>query len=340
MEKPYIIDGEGATADILKTQKIINILKNKSIGEDSEGESIYYDLLDRYEISEHDIEENREEIEDLARRNNSLEEDEDIDDWMFDDAKRDLLTNEDDIFDYDGIIYKNCVDDISPTSQIINDVYIVFQPNQIKSIKSKSFADYSNNIFESNFYEPQYSVVAHTGKEFEEIINKPNNQKLSKRIRFFNYGIQDDAIFFTLYADDLIIGINKIMKVKSTDDKYRYDYADYVISYFSIDRDFRNKKLSRLLMESMFSWLKENNYSAVASTEWSVPGNQRLKSQFHKMGIEYNIKTSDRKEAHDTKSQYNDELIHKSEMTEDELKKFNKKKPPHTFNIFKNLNTN
>ncbi len=148
MEKPYIIDGEGATADILKTQKIINILKNKSIGEDSEGESIYYDLLDRYEISEHDIEENREEIEDLARRNNSLEEDEDIDDWMFDDAKRELLTNEDDIFDYDGIIYKNCIDDISEASQIINDVYIVFHPNQIKSINSERFATYSNNIFE------------------------------------------------------------------------------------------------------------------------------------------------------------------------------------------------
>ena len=73
MEKPYIIEGNGEVADILKTQKIINVLKNKAYEED-----IYYEIIDNYEIDEEEIEEYREEIEELARENNNLDEDEEI----------------------------------------------------------------------------------------------------------------------------------------------------------------------------------------------------------------------------------------------------------------------
>ena len=187
------------------------------------------------------------------------------------------------------------------------------------------------NFFEARFYEPEYSVVMHTGEEFDNVIQF-KKQKLSKRIRFFNYHLKIDDIYFTLYADGLIIGINKLMKVKDG----RYDGSDYVVAYFSIDRDFRDKKLSRLLYDTMFSWLKENNYS-IASTEWSVPGRKKLRHIKHELGKEYGVKTIDRDGTHDIETMYNDDLVHYDEMTDGEKKEFDKGRDKHKFSFLRNL---
>jgi len=142
IENPYIIDGHGELANIEKTQKIINVLKNGAFEED-----VWYDIYDTISHNEEDIEDNREDIEETARNNYNLEDDDEIEEYMFDEALIEVLGDPE--INYDGIIYKNCIDDISDKSSIINDVYIIFNANQIKSINSKNFSTYTNNIHEN-----------------------------------------------------------------------------------------------------------------------------------------------------------------------------------------------
>lgn len=187
-----------------------------------------------------------------------------------------------------------------------------------------------NNYIMIKLYEPVFSIIIQNGEDFEKNIMYSKNQKLSKRIRFFNYNNYfenpNDIIFIILYADDLIIGINKIVKTKTKGEKYMYNYADYVLSYFSIDRDFRNKKLSKFLFDAMFSWLKENGFKSVSSTEWTVVGKSKLKENFFRIGKKYDIKVSDKERTHDSLELYNDDLIHYDEMNEEETIKFDKKR--------------
>jgi len=141
MENPYIIEGNGEVADVDRTQKIINVLKNGAYEED-----VWYDIYDDLSYEGDDLEENRDEIEDRARSNYELDEDDDIEEYMFIEAAEEIIGPLE--INYDGIIYKNCNDAISEESMIITDVYIVFYPSQIKSTNSELFSPYTNKIHE------------------------------------------------------------------------------------------------------------------------------------------------------------------------------------------------
>ena len=180
------------------------------------------------------------------------------------------------------------------------------------------------NLFETKFYEPIYSVVIHDKEEFTEITR--NEKELDKRIRFFDYNDyqwSNNPIYFTLYADEYIVGICKISETTTYDKKKDGAETDYTVVYFSIDRKFRNKKLSRLLMETLFSWLKENNYS-ISSTSWSVSGRLKLRDMKHELAKEYGVKIIDKNTNHDYDAMYNDDLININEMTPEEYDKFDR----------------
>jgi len=156
-------------------------------------------------------------------------------------------------------------------------------------------------IYES-FYEPQYSCVNMDSSEFNELTNKDNT--LDKRIRFFNYSdttswYDQEPRFTILFADDLIIGVCKI-------DKYENEEADFTISYFSIDKDFRNRKLTRLMIETLFDFIIENDYS-LNSSSWTHPGMTKLKPLVDEIGIERDAKWITNNNRFDNEVSYNNE---------------------------------
>jgi GNAT superfamily N-acetyltransferase len=168
------------------------------------------------------------------------------------------------------------------------------------------------------FHEPIYSVVHLDGWEMSDLISTDNT--LKDRIRFFDYRDylhSNKPIYFVLFADDLIVGICKI-------DYFEHENTDYTICYFSIDRQYRNQKLTRLLIEGLYTWLKDNNYS-LSSSSWTVPGNLKLRPLLNSMAKEFGIQFIDNDRKHDTQREYNDDLINVREMTDKEYKKFNRK---------------
>ena len=189
-------------------------------------------------------------------------------------------------------------------------------------------------LYES-FYEPEYSCVNLTRDEFRELTDK--DETLTKRIRYFNtsdvsswYDVNPK--FTVMFADELIIGICKI-------DDYENEPQDFTISYFSIDRDFRNRKLTRLMIDTLFDFISDGNYT-LNSSSWTHPGMTKLKPLLDKIAEERGIKwiTNDRKM--DGEWMYNDDFINRNEMTDDELNKFGKNKKSTNFSFLKKLGKN
>jgi hypothetical protein len=168
------------------------------------------------------------------------------------------------------------------------------------------------------FYEPIYSCVCLNNNDMNELSR--NDKTLEKRIRFFNYDdymYSNDPLYFVLFGDEKIIGICKI-------DIFKHEKADYTISYFSIDRKHRNNKLTKLIIETLFIWLKNNNKS-LSSSSWTVPGNLKLRPLLNKMSKEFGVNFQDNNRKFDNENNYNKNLINSLEMTDSEYKKFQKK---------------
>ena len=148
MENPIIIDNNYDVTPVPEIQELIGWAKE---GRYSDVVEKYVDIYGNQKYDESDIEDYREEIETRARENYGLEEDEEIEDYMFNEAISEVL-DENGIYpeeqEYDGIIIRNTVDDISDRSSGIQDTYIVFKPEQIKSVGNKgNFDSYNPNIY-------------------------------------------------------------------------------------------------------------------------------------------------------------------------------------------------
>jgi len=169
------------------------------------------------------------------------------------------------------------------------------------------------------FDNPTYSVVPMDNDEFYQLIRK--EKTLEDRIRFFSYTAANhvnDPMHFVLFIENKVIGICKLDIFDSAD-------ADYSICYVSIDRQYRNKKLTRLIIETMVDWMKEHNYT-LGTSSWTVPGNLRLRPLVKSITSEKGVKFYDKDEKHDVQWMYNDDMININEMTPKELKKHNKRK--------------
>lgn len=136
----------GGMLDIQKTQRQVGFVK--------EGRDDNFEFSDEYmyePYDESDIESFREEIEDRARENNGLEEDESIEDYMFEEATREIFEEngyEQEVKEFDGVVIRDVVDNIGDASNLIQDEFIVIDPNQIKSATENdgSFSNYNNDI--------------------------------------------------------------------------------------------------------------------------------------------------------------------------------------------------
>lgn len=149
MKNPVVLDMHGERIDVAHIEALTKFLMH---GEDPTGElhEKYADQIHR-QYSEQTIEDYRDDIEQRARDDHGLEADEPIEKWQFDQAADELLNE----YGYepegdkpDGVIIKNMVDDIGDASRIPGDQYIVFEPEQIKSINNEGTYNPRNpNIF-------------------------------------------------------------------------------------------------------------------------------------------------------------------------------------------------
>ena len=148
IENPLIIDNNYEVTPVLDIQELIGWIKN---GNYSDVIEKYVDFSQIEKYNEDDIDNYRNEIEERAREIYNLEENDNIEDYMFNEATREVMEENGiypDVQNFDGIIIRNTVDDISERSQGIQNTYIVFKPEQIKSIyNSGAFNSYDANIY-------------------------------------------------------------------------------------------------------------------------------------------------------------------------------------------------
>lgn len=199
MQNPYVIDMQGETMPLQEMQELIGFIKegvysdSALVEEARETEVIDQDLVDDY----------KDEIEERAMENYGIEDKEDLEDYMIEEAQTEIL-EENDIFpeipEYDGIIVKNVIDDIGPDSAIPQDVYIAFKPNQIKSVDNKG--DFS--VFSDNVFEQFAGEAAETASQF----------KLKTAQRMLNAGMSPELVRKTTGW------------FKGTDGKFRFEIDD------------------------------------------------------------------------------------------------------------------
>ena len=148
IENPLIINNNYNVSPIQDIQELIGWAKE---GRYSDVVEKYVDIYDTQKYAESDIEDYRKEIETRARENYDLEEGDTIEEYMFNDATREIM-DENGIYpemqEFDGIIIRNTIDDIGERSQGIQDTYIVFKPEQIKSVNNRgTFNPEDPNIY-------------------------------------------------------------------------------------------------------------------------------------------------------------------------------------------------
>ena len=163
IKNPYIIDMNYENFDAKKNYTIISFLKgNTNINSDLWDDGIAEELYQ--EFSEYD---------------------EENDEWITKDV------------DYDGVIIKNVIDNIDERNQDYIDVYIVWDPYQIKSIYNKGiWSNSSANVMESfneKFEELEENIFA-TNSAYDVlnvIKNKPKPYRLIYDRNIHQYFIGD-----------------------------------------------------------------------------------------------------------------------------------------------------
>lgn len=161
MENPIVIDLEGQPINVEYVEALSKFAKT---GEDPTGEigETYYDLFYR-EATQEEKEENREEIEEYLENNLDGGTIESAEEYMVNEAYREVVGLEPN--QIDGIIIKNMIDDIGPKSRVVADQYIVFDPNNIKSVfNNGEFSSNDDNIFNQEGDEaPRASIQLDNG---------------------------------------------------------------------------------------------------------------------------------------------------------------------------------
>lgn len=162
MQNPYIIDMQGEVMPVQDIQGLIGYLKNNEYSDSP----LIEELQENVQIDQDIIDDYKDEIEDRAMENYGIDDKYDLEDYMIEEAQTEIL-EENDIFpeipEYDGIIVKNTIDDISDESSYEQDVYIAFRPNQIKSVNNEgSFSSFSDNVF--------YQTKSLDGLEQDDIV--------------------------------------------------------------------------------------------------------------------------------------------------------------------------
>ncbi len=167
----------------------------------------------------------------------------------------------------------------------------------------------------------QVSVLDYDG--FFQLIygngGMPKDETVYDRIRFFNtydFGWSQKSQvkpFYTVLQDgDKVIGIAKIGFYSSNN----FHEKDYSLSYLSIDLEYRNKGLTRVIADKLFEFLKEKGFELKTSS-YTYAGKMKLQKVLNDMSIKWDVKFTDKKETDsliDADWMYDENLNHKEEI--------------------------
>ena len=142
----------------------------------------------------------------------------------------------------------------------------------------------------------------------------------------FNKGILDEIRFFTsndlsymsdklnshfilLENDGKIIGLCKLANYISD------DINTYSIGFFTINKEFRNKGYSRMMVDELFKLAKQNKWK-IKTSSYTYVGFIKLRNIFNEYSEKHLVEFIDKKDDDsliDTESMYDDKLIHRDE---------------------------
>jgi|WetSurMetagenome_2_1015567.scaffolds.fasta_scaffold470573_2 GNAT superfamily N-acetyltransferase len=126
-------------------------------------------------------------------------------------------------------------------------------------------------------------------------------EPLKKRIRYLGTDIVPNYFckknyehyFFTAFENDKIIGMLKLKT--GGEDSYGYPGYKNWISFCSIDKDYRGKGISVILIDMLFKFAKEKNINILTSG-YSDLGFYRLKKNFALYAEKYGVDFKDDRE--------------------------------------------
>ena len=159
----------------------------------------------------------------------------------------------------------------------------------------KLFEEYNSDFSISNIKLKIFSFP-----DFYQLIygnnGTPKYKKLEDKIRYFSYrdlqytfdeesrNNREKGYYIVMFYKKEIIGIIKL----GWNPYLRKVTNHYWISYFSIDKKFQGKGLSKLMMHKLFSFAKENNFILEGSSRTEM-GKERLSNNIDKFSKEYDI---------------------------------------------------
>lgn len=176
----------------------------------------------------------------------------------------------------------------------------------------KHLKRFNEGIKSDNIY-----TKAYNGDEYDELLRTLDISDLKKRIRFFDIDKFSrnefpHIIMFDGNANDKIIGICKIGNYDNNNPNH------YVISYCSIDKEYRGEGYLNSLIEGLAKFCKENNYT-LGSSEWTVPGMLKLRPTVVKRMKKYDVPFDDHNKRFDYPHSYNSNMINVDELSPEEL---------------------
>lgn len=181
IENPIVIDMEGERVDVDHIERLSRFAMT---GEDDTGEFFekYADQI-YSEYDQGDVADFKDEIEQRARDEFGIDQGEEIEPWQLSEATDMVMQDngyEREQTPVDGIIIKNMIDDIGDASNKIADQYIVFDPNQIKSVNNDgSFSKFDDNIYNQSLSSRLPSAVKATEDPLASVLNISHDVTMS-----------------------------------------------------------------------------------------------------------------------------------------------------------------
>ena len=169
-----------------------------------------------------------------------------------------------------------------------------------------------------NFSNNEITVKSVNLKEFRKELDsyRKVNNDIFKRIRYFtssDIGYMSDDIdphFIVLKSGEKIIGLCKLGNYMSDSD------GVYSISFFTIDKNYRNKGYSRILADELFRFAKERGWVIKTST-YTYVGFKKLRHLLNEYSKKHDVNFIDKKDDDhlmDHPDMYDDQLNHKDDI--------------------------
>jgi len=175
----------------------------------------------------------------------------------------------------------------------------------------------------------EFSALSVHVYDMEQLFNRLydgselKDKTVYKRIRYFsgndfNWSQRDtNPYYVSLEMGDKVIGLAKVGYYSMS----ARNENNYSISFFSIDKDFRGNKYSRLMADKLFAEAKKRGLE-ISTSSYTVLGKEHLQHLFNEYADKHRVVFYDKTEddfMHDTEREYvtvNGKKLHRSEIEE------------------------